>query len=420
MQFLKVLAALTWALHTASAFNPSTPRMSPSRGRPCHSRSAKHAMQQSEESDAGTISAPPSRRSVTGTGLPIADVAPDPVDDEENFEKFAKWFAERLAEEPVSQQYPELFADVCTCVLRWRHRYRGNKPLWRKLMKADKVIKEIAEAAPVLSAVRDVVNAGAPGERFTIIDLCSGKGFLSMILSEMLPKERVDRCILVDKAWPPRDWEGPIREHHTSSEHIYGYNSQGTQYFDTWPIPLHVLKQDLKRVHANNLHKAIEASPGPVLLVAIHLCGTLALKAVNHFNDYKQVRFFALKPCCLPSIQMAYNGEQFHIGNHTFPASAVAAAGRWGKGGVWVGTPRERMKKRFERWTAHLFRGVEVSASNGTKAIHFCRLQFKGGYQNLFIFAERGPRLSLPWDRLRQSLNETVQHVKVVRAILGS
>ena len=55
----------------------------------------------------------------------------------------------------------------------------------------------------MLAAAREVVAAAPPGERFTIVDLCSGKGFLSMVLSELLPSERVERCVLVDKAWPP-------------------------------------------------------------------------------------------------------------------------------------------------------------------------------------------------------------------------
>ena len=44
---------------------------------------------------------------------------------------------------------------------------------------------------------------GEPKKKVTIIDLCSGKGFLSMLLSEYLKEpELVDKCILVDKAWP--------------------------------------------------------------------------------------------------------------------------------------------------------------------------------------------------------------------------
>ena len=86
------------------------------------------------------------------------------------------------------------------------------------------MVKELVEAAPVIDAVRSVVAQQqlAGGEKISIIDLCSGKGFLSMFLSEMLDPDKVERCFLVDKAWPPHDLEGEIKPHHISDAHIYG------------------------------------------------------------------------------------------------------------------------------------------------------------------------------------------------------
>ena len=56
---------------------------------------------------------------------------------------------------------------------------------------------------------------------------------------------------------------------------------------------------------------------------------------------------------------------------------------------------------RFERWTSHLLDGIDVTAASGSKAIHYSRVQLKGGYQNYFIFAEKGPRVTAPlWARL--------------------
>jgi len=36
----------------------------------------------------------------------------------------------------------------------------------------------------------------------TVVDLCSGFGYLSMFLSEMLDPDRVKRMVLVDNGWP--------------------------------------------------------------------------------------------------------------------------------------------------------------------------------------------------------------------------
>ena len=41
---------------------------------------------------------------------------------------------------------------------------------------------------------------------------------------------------------------------------------------------------------------------GPVLILGVHLCGTLSLRAVDLFNQHPQARLLILKPCCLPGM----------------------------------------------------------------------------------------------------------------------
>mmetsp|Transcript_93161 Transcript_93161/g.171349 ORF Transcript_93161/g.171349 Transcript_93161/m.171349 type:complete len:445 (+) Transcript_93161:155-1489(+) len=417
---MHIFAVLLFVLHSPSAFNPARPGKTVSIGHPvfansCHviwhsqrGMDRKNPVAKATDASASsthllpTFCKRPSRPSV----LPNKDPLPEGQAD------FSEWLSKRLAAEPMAEQYPELFEKVHACVLRWRKRYYGNRRVWKRLMKGEKVIKEIVEAAPVLAAAHEVVSSAASAEKFTIVDLCSGKGFLSMILSEILPQERIECCVLVDKAWPPRDWEGPIAQHHISHEHIYGLregaNLDGETYFETWPIPLHVKKCDLKRGRSNlrSMKSLIDSSSGPVLLLAVHLCGTLALRAVDLFNDNKKVRLFVLKPCCLPPMVLATQDAQLSIGKYTFPASEVAAPGRFVKRSAWDGPPRNHLIPRFERWTAHLLRGIDLTTSEGAKSLHFCRVQ-RIGYQNLFIFAERGPQLtSSMWAWLRQSPQE--------------
>ena len=114
--------------------------------------------------------------------------------------------------------------------------------------------------------------------------------------------------VLVDKAWPPFDGEGPIGEQHISDEHIYGARGvdegagedagEDRSYFTTWPIPLHTSKQNLKnRATLRGLKRRLfDRCSGPVLLLAVHLCGTLSLRAVELFNEHPRVRLLALKP----------------------------------------------------------------------------------------------------------------------------
>jgi hypothetical protein len=328
-------------------------------------------------------------------------------DDDES--AFSEWLAQQLTAAPGADIYADVFSDAQAAILKWRRRYRGAPKLWRSLFKADKVIKELIETAPVIDAVRTIVNEAEldEGERFTIVDLCSGKGFLSMFLSEMLPVERVERSFLVDKAWPPHNWEGPIRSHHISDAHIYRersasgddepYDEGGETYFSTWPVPMHTSKQDIKK-GASTLRSMerhlLKRCSGPVLVLAVHLCGTLSLRAIDLYNELSRregpgrASFLALKPCCLPRMVHAKRNETFVIGSHSFPAKDVCAPGSFTATG-WKGPPRLHLRGKFETWTTMLYRGIDVDPSTGgTKKIHYSPVQLKGGFQNLYIFAE--------------------------------
>ena len=119
---------------------------------------------------------------------------------------FAAWLEAELAQAPGATAYGDVYADLVQGVVAWRRRYRGNQALWRRLLRPERLIKEIVETAPVIAAVSDYVHAQPPGsDPVTIVDLCCGKGYLSMLLAEMLPSESLRGCVLVDKAWPRHD-----------------------------------------------------------------------------------------------------------------------------------------------------------------------------------------------------------------------
>ena len=126
--------------------------------------------------------------------------------------EFQAWIHEQLQEEagPVLyEKYGEqVFDKLSKCITRWRKRYRrdgdgDSAKLWKRLFKRDRVVKEIIESIPIIHAIDGwVASASNDDEPVTIIDLCSGKGYLSMLLSEYLPASKVKKCILIDKAWP--------------------------------------------------------------------------------------------------------------------------------------------------------------------------------------------------------------------------
>lgn len=138
---------------------------------------------------------------------------------------------------------------------------------------------------------------------------------------------------------------------------------------------------------------------GPIILVAVHLCGTLSLKAVELFNRNPETKFFCLKPCCLPTMVHAKRKEIFKLGEHTFEAKEVCMAGKWKKG-AWIGPPRTTTKKYFERWADHLYLGIDDKGA--TKIKKTIMVQRHGGYQNEFLLAERLPETNSVWNVLQQ------------------
>ena len=176
-------------------------------------------------------------------------------------------------------------------------------------------MKEFIEAAPFIDAIERLVLSTElkDGEKFRIIDLACGRGYLSMFLSELLPPERVERCILVDKQWPMHNL--PPKQHHINWSHIYGSFKDSSipyNYYESWPVKLNTSKVNLKNSkEVTNMEERLFQNKGPIVLVAVHLCGTLSLRAVEIFNRNPETKFFCLKPCCLPTMVHAKRDEIF-------------------------------------------------------------------------------------------------------------
>lgn len=252
-------------------------------------------------------------------------------------DEFEAFLRSELEKHPLMADYPALFDMAPKIICKWRRRYHGNAPLWKRLFQKDRVLKEFIEAVPIIDAVQRVVVAAAAAgdddddanarrhsaEKYTIIDLACGRGYLSMILSELLPPDRVAKFVLVDKAWAMHSVIPT--SNHISSAHIYGTRVNATtedenidrqqppqstvisrSYYDTWPIPLNTTKVDLKKskeikdMERRLFNDANSNDQGPIILLAVHLCGTLSIKAVELFNNNPRTVLFCLKPCCLP------------------------------------------------------------------------------------------------------------------------
>lgn len=251
--------------------------------------------------------------------------------------------AAQLGRLPVAQRDPEL-VKACTSVIlpKWQHRLPG--PAWKKVSK--RVVKEINETSSVVRWVQSVVDECATAEHpATIVDLCSGFGILSMLLSEVLPPHLVERIVLVDKMFPCSNaapsvtdpkvapqpdsakTDAPLVDGGPSvdggaaekvataaakpaaADALHDDSHISTEHLTTagWPIKLGIRKVNIKKGRERRqLDKYVFArAQGPVIVLAVHLCKALSVHAVTLYNENVTVRAFALKPCCLPGKQMA-------------------------------------------------------------------------------------------------------------------
>ena len=223
---------------------------------------------------------------------------------------------------PCAALYPELTARLGEILARWKAKFAPH--VWQRFVKVPqvrccvaylaclcthdsvasfglfwqtaafgvaRVLKEFNESTPVLTELLKHIHAAE--KPVTVIDLCSGYGFLSMFLAELAPSDMIHEIVLVDDAWPnaSANASGDL-----SNEHILQRGA--------WPVRLYTLKTNVK--NSNDLRglarHIIGDSDHPTLIAGIHLCGTLALRAVQLFNDCATLgaTSLCLVPCCLP------------------------------------------------------------------------------------------------------------------------
>mmetsp|Transcript_15372 Transcript_15372/g.17220 ORF Transcript_15372/g.17220 Transcript_15372/m.17220 type:complete len:288 (+) Transcript_15372:175-1038(+) len=145
-------------------------------------------------------------------------------------------------------------------------------------------------------------------------------------------------------------------------------SSKSSSYYDTWPISIDTSKQNLKS--SRQLQKIKEHyltnENHPVIMLGIHLCGILSLRAIDLYNTSSNIKFFALKPCCLPGMVHAKRKEIFVVGQHySFPAIDVCHHGKW-KNNNWIGPARSHLQPKFMKWSYHLFHGIDCCIDTNT------------------------------------------------------
>lgn len=330
--------------------------------------------------------------------------------------EFKNWIGNKIRDCSLYSSYKDLFDRAIDIIVGWQDRYRSRPDIWSRFTKGNchRLIKELCESAPVIDKVLTNVSNMHLGlkkgglSQVTVLDLCSGFGFLSMFLSELLPPERVNRILLIDKMWSRHaysrgdaeidgilpqtesvaddqaipslaaddvalqqeettgtnvttDEKQKATKQYINADHITG------EFYRQWPIPMTPSHQDIKsRASLRSMQRVVvdrAAVNGPLIILGIHLCGILSLRALDIFNsNLKHTQLFVLKPCCLPALLHSKRQEVFQVGRHSFPAADVCAAGKWvaKSKGAWTGPPRNHLEKRFYCWCDNLLCGIDT------------------------------------------------------------
>ena len=146
-----------------------------------------------------------------------------------------------------------------------------------------------------------------------------GKGYLAMLLSELLPKDKVSRIVPRGQGLaaerPGRACGAPDQLGNTRTQRGLAHH-------------INDLEARFKMLSVRGMkRRVLDEAPGDIVVLAVHLCGTLSL-ALDLFNSHEKCSFLVLKPCCLPGLVHSKRDEVFVVGDHAFSSKEVCSNGR--------------------------------------------------------------------------------------------
>jgi len=201
----------------------------------------------------------------------------------------------------IWKRNPKLCQQVLHEILpNWKKDLRSTTTLnnpWTKIRK--RIAKELNESEPCIEFVQSMLERQSD-DKIIIVDLCSGFGITSMLLSELLPKSRIEKICLIDKSFPLLEKENVLHQpHQISVGHLLNRE---------WPIPLRIRKMNLKRGREiQQLLTYVLPPDKQVIFLGIHLCKALSVHAIKLYQSCgDRALGFVLKPCCLPGSRNLY------------------------------------------------------------------------------------------------------------------
>jgi len=242
----------------------------------------------------------------------------DEEDDSDQFDNDVDRIFHKISVLPSCEQFPDLMQRCRLIITLWHDTFSiENKHLWKKMKR--NIPKELNESAFILDEMISVCNMLPDGnDPITIVDMCSGVGYLSMFLSHLLPAEKVGRIIPIDVLFPAHNnasttihstkktndslqRNGKIEEEVRSSSPAC-HLSVGHLSSEIHPIPIKPRRANIKKGRElRQISKyCVSSAPGPVIILGVHLCKSLSVHTTRLFTMNNNASRLYLKPCCLP------------------------------------------------------------------------------------------------------------------------
>lgn len=200
---------------------------------------------------------------------------------------------------PVATERPDLL-EVCRPIVELWHSTFESPPSEKSSSRVWKGIrrnlpKELNESAFIIVEMMEFVERYEGNMPITVLDMCSGVGYLSMLLSHLLDPPKVSRIVPIDVKF--RSHNDLRTDPHSETGHL------STDHFHSaiHPIPIKPRRANIKSSRELKQIKehCIDPAPGPVVILGVHLCKALSVHTVRLFNMTQSKRLY-LKPCCLP------------------------------------------------------------------------------------------------------------------------
>jgi hypothetical protein len=193
------------------------------------------------------------------------------------------------------------------------------KPSLHNFNARKRFTKELTEVLGMVSRLQRIVSAsGRADESWHVIDLCCGKGFLATLTAICFPSFVVTAVDKLIDAYLP---------------HYEAAGIDNVRYSQ-----LDVMSPGFPDEMARLARDENHGDGRPVVIMGMHLCGLLSVRALELLRKVPGVRGVVIAPCCLPCQKLSEDT----------PPSIYEGTDNWEKFTRWCDFLEARMKQEAE------------------------------------------------------------------------